>query len=179
MLRRNLLRGKSPLAAFRRDRRGATAVEFALIALPFFAVILAILETAIIYFADNALDTATNDAARLVRTGQAQAQKFDATAFRDQICASVTPLLACSGLKIDVRTSADFSGAGLSPPLKADGTVDVSKLKYDAGHGKDIVVVRAYYEWPAVLNLLSKNSTANGTYLLASITAFRNEPFTW
>lgn len=176
---RSLFRGQSPFVAFRRDRRGATAVEFALIALPFFAVMLAILETGLIYLADNALDTATNDAARLVRTGQAQAQKFDATAFRDQICAGVTPLLACSGVKIDVRTSADFSGAGSSPPLKADGTVDVSKLKYDAGHGKDIVVVRAYYEWPAVLNLLSKNSTANGTYLLASITAFRNEPFTW
>lgn len=165
--------------SFWRNERGATAVEFALIALPFFSVIWAIVETGLLYFADSALDNATTNAARLIRTGQAQAQGFDAAAFRAQVCAGVTPMLDCDGLKLDVRTSADFAGADLGSPLGADGMLDDSQFIYEDGQGLDIVVVRVFYSWPVNLNLLAANGTSDGTYLLAAVTAFRNEPFTW
>ena len=42
---------RKPLRRFRRDRRGSAAVEFALIATPFFALLFAIIETSIVFFA--------------------------------------------------------------------------------------------------------------------------------
>ena len=42
---------------FRRNRRGSAAVEFALIATPFFALLFAIIETSIVFFAGQVLET--------------------------------------------------------------------------------------------------------------------------
>ncbi len=64
--------------SFRRVRRfaraedGATAVEFALVATPFVALLIAILETALVFFAQQVLQTAATQSARLIMTGQAQ-----------------------------------------------------------------------------------------------------------
>ena len=63
--------------------RGATAVEFALVAAPFFALLIAILQTALIFLAQQVLQTATTEAARLVMTGQAQPDAAAKT-FADQ-----------------------------------------------------------------------------------------------
>jgi Flp pilus assembly protein TadG len=164
---------------FSRDSGGATVVEFGFIAIPFIALMVAIVEIGLMYFADNALDSATAEASRLIRTGQAQTQGFDAVAFQSKVCDGVKPLFDCTGLKVDVRTTQDFGSANIGTPLKPDGTIDDSQLQYDDGQGGDIVVVRVYYQWPAVLNLIDKNSTANGKHLLAAVTAFRNEPFNW
>lgn len=166
---------------FRRDERGATAVEFGLIALPFFGLVAALLETGIMMFADSSLDTAANSVARLIRTGQAQQQNFDQAAFRDQVCARAPVFFDCAKLKVDVRTATSFAAMDLAPPLGADGTIDDAALGYAAGHGGDIVVVRVYYDWPIVLNkLATMGEGQNGkTRRLNAVAAFRNEPFNW
>ena len=43
---------KKTLRRFRRNRRGSAAVEFALVAPVFFALLFAIIETAIVFFAE-------------------------------------------------------------------------------------------------------------------------------
>ena len=63
---------RNTLRRFRRNRRGSAAVEFALVAPVFFALLFAIIETAIMFFATQVLETMTQDAARAVLTGQAQ-----------------------------------------------------------------------------------------------------------
>jgi len=60
------------LRRFRRNRRGSAALQFALVAPVFFALLFAIIETAIMFFATQLLETYTQQAARLVLTGQAQ-----------------------------------------------------------------------------------------------------------
>ena len=160
----------------RRDQRGATAVEFALIALPFFALLFAIIETALMFLVGQALETATEDSARLIRTGQAQQQGFDVDAFRDSICDQVVVLYKCpTKLILDVRTADD-----LSTPVAA-GQLDDDDFGYDDGNGEEIVVVRAFYEWPTVTQFLGGGFTklANGNHLLTAAAAFRNEPFPW
>ena len=57
---------------FRRNRGGSAAVEFALVAPIFFALLFAIIESAMVFFASQLLETVTADSARLVMTGQAQ-----------------------------------------------------------------------------------------------------------
>ncbi|MHA1524338.1 MAG: TadE/TadG family type IV pilus assembly protein, partial [Alphaproteobacteria bacterium] len=54
---------------FGKNRDGVAAVEFAIVAAPFFAILFAIFETAFVFYADLMLDTGLAQAARMVRTG--------------------------------------------------------------------------------------------------------------
>jgi Flp pilus assembly protein TadG len=165
-------RRAGPLRRFRGDEAGATAVEFAIVALPFFTLMFAIIETAIVFFAGQALETATADAARLIMTGQAQQQSFSQAQFRQQICDNMRAMLDCETLKVDVRTYAAFAGSAPRPD-------DDEEPQYAPGVGGDIVVVRASYEWPLVTSLvgLSLADRPDGKRLIAATAAFRNEPF--
>src|SRR3954449_7778365 len=73
------------LRRFRRNRRGSSAVEFALVAPVFFALLFAIIETAIVFFASQVLETITQDSARFVQTGQAQAAKYLKEDFKKEV----------------------------------------------------------------------------------------------
>ena len=64
--------GKKILRRFRRNRAGSAAVEFALVAPVFFALLFAIIEVATYFFASQVLETITQDSARVLMTGQAQ-----------------------------------------------------------------------------------------------------------
>ena len=97
------------LGRFRRKTSGSTAIEFAIVALPFFSLMFAIFDVSLVYFATSALENAVAAAAREIRTGQAQAAAMTQTQFRTLICNKITPLLACdSHLVIDVRKFTSF-----------------------------------------------------------------------
>ena len=87
-VRARLISSRS-VRALSRDRRGSVAVEFSFIAIPFFMLLFGVLETGLVFFGNSMLDKATADAARLVRTGQAQAQNMTASQFHDYICTQV------------------------------------------------------------------------------------------
>ncbi|MEX0852503.1 MAG: TadE/TadG family type IV pilus assembly protein [Bauldia sp.] len=166
----------------RHDESGATAVEFGIVALPFFALMFAILETALMFFADQALETAVANAARLIRTGQAQQQGFNANDFKDEICEQVMSLFGCDAdLVFDVRTYPTFEAIDLTKPVDDDGNLAPGDFIYEPGNGGDIVTVRAFYEWPSFTGVLgfSLANMPNGSHLLAAAAAFRNEPFPW
>src|SRR5689334_23295754 len=74
------------LRRFRRDRNGQVAIQFAMIAMPFFMMMFAIIETALIFFANQALETATQDTARLIMTGQVQLGGMNAATFKSNLC---------------------------------------------------------------------------------------------
>src|SRR5262245_36758872 len=78
-----------------RQQDGAVAVEFGLVAAPFLALVFAIMETAIIFFAGQALETAVADSSRLIMTGQAQSAGFNAAAFKNAVCAKIYGLFDC------------------------------------------------------------------------------------
>src|SRR5690606_1677698 len=89
-------------AAFARNERGAVAIEFAILSLPFFTLIYAILETSIVFLTGQILDSAVNDASRMVRTGQAQTAGWDIDDFRDAMCDGLYGLFDCSQVRIKV-----------------------------------------------------------------------------
>ncbi len=181
--------GRGVLARFRRNQDGATAVEFALVAAPFFALMFAIIETALLFFADQTFDTAVATAARLIRTGQAQEAGMSASAFKTAICnpdltkdlSGLGALFDCSKIKVVVETKATFGEIDLALPI--DPTTKELNVteNYQPGIGGNIVVVRAYYEWPTLVPGLGNNlaDMPNGTRLLVATAAFRNEPFSW
>jgi Flp pilus assembly protein TadG len=158
---------------------GAAAVEFAMVAAPFLALMFAIIETAIIFFAGQVLETAAADSARLIMTGQAQQGNFNQTKFKEEVCARVYGLFDCTGgIKVDVRTYTSFASATMSKPIDANGNVTFTP-SYQPGKAGDIVVVRLLYEWPVFVSLLGLNlaDLSNNKRLLMATAAFRNEPF--
>jgi len=176
------VRSKSGLLSrFRRDTSGVYAIEFAFVALPFFALIFAIIETGLVFFAGSVLDQASSEAARLVRTGQAQQGGLSSTAFKSEICGEMAiPMFACEKLYVDIRTYKQFKDIAISKPLDDDGNLQ-NDFTFNPGSGGEIVVVRVFYEWPIVVNSFGIDlaDMANGSRLLSSVHAFRNEPFPW
>lgn len=165
---------------FKRDDKGATAIEFAFVVGPFLFLIFATIEVAMVFFASQLLETATADAARLILTGQAQAANFDKVAFKNAVCDKVKVLMSCANLNVDVQTAASFSAASTSAPARTStGAVNYSGLSYNQGAGGDIVVVKVLYEWPVLMPTfgLSIGDLPNGKRLIMSTAAFRNEPF--
>jgi Flp pilus assembly protein TadG len=153
---------------------GATAVEFGMLAMPFFALMFAIIETALAFFAGQTLETATADASRLILTGQAQTQGFDQAKFRESVCSRIYGLFQCGNIKLNVVTAPSFKDANLDKPLDDQGNVRTD-LKYEPGNAGDIVVVQIMYEWPVYIARLS--NLGSGKRLLMATAAFRNEPY--
>lgn len=154
-------------------------VEFGLVAAPFLALVFAIIETAVVFFAGQALETAVADSSRLILTGQAQSQSFDASAFKNAVCNKIYGLFDCqNGVYIDVRTFSSFASVTMPSPIDAQGNFQ-SNFSYQPGGPGDIVVVRLFYQYPVYVSLLGFNlSNINGgKRLLAATAAFRNEPY--
>jgi Flp pilus assembly protein TadG len=159
---------------------GAAAVEFGIVAAPFLALMFAIMETALVFFAGQTLETAVADSARLIMTGQAQSQSFTATQFKTAVCGKIGGLFDCAGgLQIDVKKYSSFGSVDNSPPLDANGNLKTSSFGYTPGGPGDIVVVRLMYQWPVYASLLGFNlgDMAGGKRLIMATAAFRNEPY--
>ncbi len=170
---------KSVIQRFKRSKDGAAAVEYALVAAPFLALVFAILETALVFFASQVLETAAADSARLILTGQAQTSGLNQTQFKQEVCNRIYGLFDCnSGIKVDVRTYNSFSSANMSKPIDANGNVTFTP-SYQPGSPGDIIVVRLLYEWPVYVSLLGLNLSdlSNGKRLIMATSAFRNEPY--
>jgi Flp pilus assembly protein TadG len=168
------------LRRFVRRNDGAAAVEFGLVALPFLAILFAIIETALAFFAQQTLETVTANTARLILTGQAQTGNYNLTTFQQMMCQQfVVALFNCNTkLYVDVRTYANFSSVNNSLPLDKNGNL-VNNFIYQPGNPGDIVVVRVMYEWPIFVNLMGDSiaNMSNNTRLLVATAAFRNEPY--
>jgi Flp pilus assembly protein TadG len=162
-----------------RQQDGSAAVEFALVAAPFLALVFAIMETAVVFFAGQALETAVADSSRLIMTGQAQTQGLNASGFKNAVCAKIYGLFDCAnGVYVDVKTFSSFSNVAMPSPIDGQGNFQ-NNFGYQPGGPGDIVVVRLFYQYPVYVSLLGFNLTNmnGGKRLLAATAAFRNEPY--
>jgi Flp pilus assembly protein TadG len=181
-LRRAARRSVACIAArrFVRQQDGATTIEFAIVAAPFLAMVFAIMETAVVFFAGQALETAGSDSARLIMTGQAQTQGYDQSKFKDAVCARIYGLFNCTGgLYVDVKSYPSFASVNTAKPVDSNGNLQTGSFGYQPGSPGSIVVVRLMYQWPVYVSLLGLNlsDTAGNKRLLMSTVAFRNEPY--
>jgi len=171
--------------ALAHDQAGATAIEFGILALPFFTIIFAIVETSMVFFAGQILDSAVNDASRRLRTREAQSAGETAADFRASICENLFGLFDCADtdkLRIKVSEVSAFSGARPTGPMacNADKTECTWTLveSYNAGQAASVLLVEAYYKWPTIVNLpgFDLANLPDGTRLLSAVRVFRNEP---
>lgn len=162
---------------FGRSRRGSVAVEFALIAPIFFGLLFAILETGVMFFAGQYLETITQESARMIMTGQAQTGSYTQAQFKTYVCNQVVALFSCGSIYVDVQSYSSFQSVSINSQISSGSFVNT--MQYNPGGPGDIVVVRLFYQWPQIVTGLGYNVTnLNGNYRLLSATAaFKNEPY--
>jgi Flp pilus assembly protein TadG len=188
LLKRHLVAVRRPGRSLLRDEKGAVAIEFAILALPFFTIVFAILETSIVFLAGQVLDSAVQDATRKVRTGEAQT--YNLAQFRTEVCNGLFNMFDCSKLKISVKTISTFSqvSSNFITPIKpsCDPSTDPNQCwqvteAYAAGTGSSIELVQVFYKWPTIIDFggfnLQNQSDNGGARLLSAVRVFRNEPY--
>jgi len=167
------------LRRFRRNRRGSAAVEFALVAPLFFGLLFAIIELAMVFFASQVLETATQDSARVIMTGQAQNASFTQAQFKNLVCSKLTIMFDCvNGVSIDVQSYSAFGSVNVADPIDASKNF-VPPNNYLPGNPGDVVVVRLFYKWPLYVTGLGFNiaNISGSKRLLTATAAFQNEPY--
>lgn len=169
------------LRQFLSDNEGVSAVEFALIAMPFFMLIMGIFEICMIFMVATVLEYGAREAAREMRTGAFQNSGATTLAdFEGNICAEMLNLFGCdTRLHVNVTQPANFPTIPDPVPIAADGSLDTTGFSMVTSGREDIVVVSVYYEWELFTPLISSymaNMPGN-VRLLISTQVFRNEPF--
>ncbi|MGY3031483.1 Flp pilus assembly protein TadG [Bradyrhizobium sp. USDA 4354] len=182
---------RKALARFRGNRRGSAAVEFALVAPMFFGLLFAIIETALMFFSSQVLETIAQDSARAILTGQAQAQSgsvaacqttpnsvsaCDQTTFKTFVCSKIPALFDCSKLYVDVVSTGSFGSLSLTS-YGNSCNFNPSGMQYSAGSSGQVVVVRLFYQWPLFVTGLGYNAGCSNKRLMVATVAFKNEPF--
>ncbi|AWM03479.1 TadE/TadG family type IV pilus assembly protein [Bradyrhizobium amphicarpaeae] len=182
---------RKALGRFRGNRRGSAAVEFALVAPMFFALLFAIIETALMFFANQVLETITQNSARVILTGQAQAQggsvaacqttpgvvaACDQTTFKAYVCTQIPALFDCNKLFVDVVSTGSFGSLNLTN-YGDSCSFNPTGMQYSAGTSGQVVVVRLFYQWPLIVTGLGYNIGCSNKRLMVATAAFKNEPF--
>jgi len=170
------------LGRFKRSQKGATAIEFAMVAAPFLYLLMAIFETGMMLFSEYVIENGVAKAAREIRTGQVQASTETAADFKNLVCGNLASYLKCdTNLHVDVRSFTKFSDISLPAPLNSDGTLSdavTTNASFNTGSALEVVVVRTYYAWKLFTPGISQLSNMAGdSRLLTAGAVFRNEPF--
>lgn len=175
--------------AWRRDREGATAVEFALVALPLIFLLFSLLELAMIFMIQTTLENAAYNAARTIRTGAAQTGGGSTATIKNAVCANLTWLgSACTNnVTVDVRSwpaeaNNNFPVPDPTDKSKIPDMTDGKKILTPAwapGNPGDIVLVRVTYTWKLVTPFLTGGleRMEGGVNLITASSVFRNEPY--
>ncbi|NWG71738.1 MAG: pilus assembly protein [Parvularculaceae bacterium] len=168
---------------FFRCRRGSTAVEFAIVAVPFLMTMFSTFEVGWFYFANSLVDAAAVNAARIIRTGEAQESALDKDGFFDEVCAKVRTLGDCATrLTVEVRTFPTFAAlaADNTPAVCRDALpAAIAAIPYQPGLVSEIVRVRICVLYDTINPALGVNvsESSSGTRRLVATHLFRNEPF--
>jgi Flp pilus assembly protein TadG len=180
------LASRTGLVRLTKDETGTTAIEFAMVAAPFFMFIFAIVGVSFYFFINTSLDKGMDQASRLVRTGQAQNAKMTVKDFKDKICSSAGGWIKCNKVQVFVQKYPDWASVQPQACVDANGNVvansapDGALISQYSGSSSDIVMVTTCYKWefPASIPYFKLGNMSDKSLMLQSSTAFRSEPFT-
>jgi Flp pilus assembly protein TadG len=169
---------------WQRDDRGATAIEFAMVAMPFFMFCFGILGVGLHYFSMNSLEHAVEATARKIRTGQAQNSGMTAGEFKALVCSEASGAIDCSKLRVHVQSGDDWSISpksclGSDKKLAATAGSSSDKISDSSGEAAKVVLVTACYEWDlaTVIPFIELGDMEGGASLIQAATTFRTEHY--
>ncbi|MEB2844960.1 pilus assembly protein [Rhizobiales bacterium RZME27] len=183
---------------FARSQDGAAAIEFAILALPYFLIVFAILETFIAFIGEQVVSNGVEVMARKVRTGEIRSTSandpaFKAT-FRTAFCNEISVMISCSAeeiatpkrLYIDLRSFSSYADIPTAVPRQSSAQyadLKTSDFGYSPGGAKSINMLRAYYRWPVLTDLVRpmltsvRSSDGTGDFLIVATATFQNEDY--
>ena len=167
----------------RGNEHGGTAIEFALIGMPFFMLLCAVFEAGLVTLAQQSLDNGIERAARQVFSGTFQTN-YDGTPpvdrFRAAIC-EATVYIDCTKVKLEVTTAANFGASSPSNPYdsKSGGASSTFGSTFQCPSANNIVTVRAAAVVPRFFGFLTLNGIqmSGNTQMVVSTAVFRAEPY--
>lgn len=184
------VRARARVRAFARDRSGVAAMEFGIVAMPFFLLVFGIVAVGVYFFQVSSVEAAALQAARAIRLGQVQqgqgsyaglttdAQKK--AAFLDAFCAAAVTLPNCSQKTVVIVQSASQFASLTSPSCVSSGTlVSNSSTTFSAGSTSSVVMVTICYPWAPVggMPFAKLGNLNDGSFLVQATVAFRTEPY--
>lgn len=180
-----LKRKAARLLGFRSDENGATAIEFAMVAAPFFILIFMLVGFAMFFFVFNSLEKGMDQTSRLVRTGQAQKNNMTVNEFKQGICNSSGDWIRCNKVQVFVQKFPDWKSVNPQACLNADGSVVVNTasgttpISTYSGTQSEIVIVTTCYKWEFAQSIpyVKLGNMGDGSMMIQTATAFRTEPY--
>jgi Flp pilus assembly protein TadG len=170
-----------------RNERGAAAIEFALVALPFFLFVLGIIGVGLYFFTTNALEHGVEGAARKIRTGEAQKSALTVGQFKQMVCTEAGSYINCDKLRVLIQHASSWSA--ITPQACVDGNNDMVQstgssndaISDYSGAASQVVLVTLCYEWDLAQSFgflhLGKSADGSGPAVVQAATAFRTEPY--
>lgn len=183
-------RARSLLRRWRRDESGTTAVELAIVAMPFVLLMFGIVTVCVYFFTNYSLENAAWAAARAVRTGQMQQSTGSYSgavtledrknAFKAALCSKAPAFLQCSSKVVVIVQSTNSFGGIVAPNCAVNGNIITqAAASFDPGGASSVVLVTVCYPWEFgnKLPFIKFGTLSNGAALLQASVAFRTEPY--
>jgi Flp pilus assembly protein TadG len=162
------------LRRFLRNVRGVAMVEFALVAPPFFLLVLMIIENGLLVFTQAQLDNAARDAARTIMIGTYQTGNQTPSNFKTAVCNGISGMIPSCTSNIQIYADTD----GVSPSnltTAPSGYWNGGSGTFVAGGASQYQIVQVAYRYPYVSRWLALMGGSSA--LLVSTVVFQNEPF--
>ena len=176
---------------FQRDTRGATAVEFALVASMLIFSILFVMVVGLILYLNQALDYATSKAARQIMIGAVQKAAMNQSAFQtNALCPYLPAAINCNNVIVNLQTVTEAAQpggyyayvtsnqSGLIIPALSNGSTQFSPGAQGSYEYLEVIYPITFI--PAMFaSILGGAAVYNGSpaYLAISTAAFRNEQY--
>ncbi len=163
------------------DRSGTTAIEFAMVGLPFFMFLFGIFGLGLYFFTTFSLENAVDQASRLIRVGMVQQSGMTATEFKQEVCKHLPPFVDCSDkMRVNVQNYSDFGSIAAPSCTDSEGNlVPPDSTTYKTGASSEIVLVTVCYQWDlaGALPFLKLGDMPNGAALIQASATFLTEPY--
>jgi len=185
-----VLRTQLHLRRWQTDQSGFTAVEFAIVAMPFLMLLFGTLSVCLFYFTNFTLENAVWMASRGIRTGQFQqgqgaysgitTPEDRKKAFKQALCAKAPSYIDCNKVIVLIQSNSGGFGGITQPICATDGTmVDQATAEFNPGGASSVVLITACYPWDfgGRLPFFALNNMKDGSLLLQASVAFRTEPY--
>jgi Flp pilus assembly protein TadG len=151
----------------RKNEEGAAAVEFALLALPFFALVVGVMEIGAYFFASRFFEDGVFNAGRLALTGRLGSGS-SCTDFAQAIRDNISVWLDTSKVVIDVRVLTSFNDPGTALALTGPSC--------SMGSPGQTLLIQAQYPYPfAGVSFTPDGVRIGADRVLSAATALRVE----
>lgn len=178
---KTVIRGRGLLARFKRDRSGSVAIEFTLLALPFFLLVFAIIETCVAFGAQQIMANAADIVSRDIRVGELKTAAATQAEVRKRICDELSVLVTsgCPGLEIDLKSYSRYADVPTTIPRTSNNDVNTSGFTVSVAGPSEKHHLRIFYRWPYYTDFIGSKMAElpNGKTLIYASATWQNENF--